>query len=170
MKIDKNRLQIILKEEICKKIISEGKLEVYQYLLKAKPLKDVVIKLLSTQFIIFIKDIYVIAPIPTTFVVTLNNDNTFLLIFQNKEFIAKIAGKKYYLDNSGDLQRARTALSELLTLSQSTISKNEELTMGNEPNMDSGGSMGGNSPSEDNTPSATSVFQPIDQPDEEPQN
>lgn len=167
MEFTKNRFITILKEEISKKIISEGKLEVYQYLMKAKPLKEAVIKLLSNQFITFVKDIYVTAPIPTTFLVTLNNDNTFLLIYQNKEFVAKISGKKYYLDNSGDLQRARTSLSELLTLSQSSISKNEEMSIGNEPIGGEGGSMIGGGTSETEPQSNTSVFQPLDEPENE---
>lgn len=169
MKLTKERFRTILKEEISKKIISEGKLEVIKYLFKAKPLKEAVIKLLSNQFIQFIKDIYVTAPIPTTFVVTLNNDNTFLLIYQNKEFIAKISGKKYFLENSGDLARARTSLSELLTLSQASISKNEEMPIGSEPNLSDSGSTFGGGISEPDVDSSTSVFQPIDQqPDEEP--
>lgn len=167
MEFTKNRLITILKEEISKKIISEGKLEVYQYLMKAKPLKEAVIKLLSNQFITFVKDIYLTAPIPTTFLVTLNNDNTFLLIYQNKEFVAKISGKKYFLDNSGDLQRARTSLSELLTLSQSSISKNEEMSIGNEPIGDEGGSMVGGGSSEPEIGSNTSVFQPLSEPTED---
>lgn len=167
MKINKDRFRQILKEEISKKIISEGKLEIYQYLMKSKTLKEAIIKLLSNQYITFLKDIYVTAPIPTTFLVKLNNDNTFLLIYQNKEFIAKISGKKYFLDNSGDLQRARTSLSELLTLSQSSISKNEEMSVGNEPISNENGSMIGGGSSEPEISSNTSVFQPIGTGEEE---
>ena len=166
MKINKPRFLQILKEEISKKIISEGKLEIYMYLTKSKPLKEAIISLLSNQYITFLKDIFVTAPIPTTFCVVLNNDNKFLLIYENRGFVAKISGKKYILDNSGDLTRARTSLSELLTLSQSSIAKNADMDFapdggGNDVSgMTSGGGTG-----EPNIQSDTSVFQPLDEPD-----
>lgn len=164
MKITKERLRTILKEEISKKIITEGKLEIYMYLAKSKPLKEAVISLLSNQYINFIQDIFITAPIPTTFCVVLNNDNKFLLIYENKAFVAKISGKKYILDNSGDLTRARTSLSELLTLSQSGIGKNSETDFspdgGDVPSMTTGGGT-----SEPPISSNSSVFQPLDTPD-----
>jgi hypothetical protein len=160
MGINKTRFVQIIKEEISKRIIKEGRLEIYMYLAKSKPLKDAVIKLLSDQYINFIQDIYITAPIPTTFNVVLNNDNSFLLIYQNKSFTAKISGKKYILDNSGDLTRARTSLSELLTLSQSSISKNEEMEFN--PDETVGATSGGSGLGEPPMTSSTSVFQPID--------
>ena len=160
----KPRFLQILKEEVSKKIISEGKLEIYMYLSKSKTLKEAIVLLLSNQYITFIKDIFVTAPIPTTFCVVLNNDNKFLLIFENNGFVAKISGKKYTLGNSGDLTRARTSLSELLTLSQSSIGKNSET----EFSPDGGDTMGmtsGGGTSEPPISSNSSVFQPLGEPD-----
>ena len=163
----KPRFIQILKEEISKKIISEGKLEIYMYLSKSKTLKEAIVLLLSNQYITFIKDIFVTAPIPTTFCVVLNNDNKFLLIFENNGFVAKISGKKYILDNSGDLTRARTSLSELLTLSQSSIGKNSETDFAPDSGgNDVSGMTSGGGTSEPPIQSNTSVFQPLDTPDE----
>jgi hypothetical protein len=167
MDINKKRFVQILKEEISKRIIKEGKLEIYMYLSKSKPLKEAIIQLLSAQYITFVKDIFVTAPIPTTFCVTLNNDNKFLLIYENKAFVAKISGKKYHLENSGDLTRARTSLSELLTLSQSSIGKNEEMEFNPDADAPVGTTSGGSGLAEPPISSSTSVFQPINSPDTE---
>jgi hypothetical protein len=166
MVINKQRFVQIIKEEISKRIIKEGKLEIYMYLSKSKALKQAVIQLLSEQYINFVQDIYITAPIPTTFCVVLNNDNKFLLIYQNKSFTAKISGKKYMLDNSGDLTRARTSLSELLTLSQSSIGKNEEMEFNPDADAPVGTTSGGSGLGEPPISSSTSVFQPLSEPSE----
>jgi hypothetical protein len=180
MKFSKERLHKILKEEVSKFIINEGKLEIYQYLHKSPRLKSTIIDLFSSQFIHFIKDIYVSAPIPTTFVVTLVNEAKIQLIYADKVFVAKVSGKKFRLDNASNLSRCREYLSTLLTLGHSTVAKNEEVDTDSATGLGDMSGGGGNivTSGADATDvpatSDTSVFQPIDSgedvpPEEEPE-
>ena len=68
------------------------------YILYSYPtLKESLQTLLSNNFLDYITGIYVIAPIPTTFKVILHNNQFFYMIYMGRTWIAKVAGKKYYL-------------------------------------------------------------------------
>jgi hypothetical protein len=56
------------------------------------------------------------APKPTTFKVLLHNGQQFYLIYARDSYIAKIAGKKYYLLNLGEEEYAIKAIADLLTM------------------------------------------------------
>ena len=77
-------------------------------------LKNVLIKLLTRDFRIFIGPIDWVAPKPTTFRINLKNGQEFYLIFTVRSWVAQVEGKKYYLLNINELQNATNAIARLL--------------------------------------------------------
>ena len=77
-------------------------------------LRQTLEKPMTLQFRIFVQDIQWVAPKPTTFKVILPNQQTFTLIWNTEDFIAKIAGKKYDMLVLQERERAVKSLSELI--------------------------------------------------------
>ena len=87
------------------------------YILQKYPsLKDTLTDLMTESFDEYITGIYVMAPKPTTFKVLLHNGQHFFLIYAKDSYIAKIAGKKYYLLDLGAEEYAIKAIADLLTM------------------------------------------------------
>lgn len=111
--IQKSQLERLIFEEIHKPNIGR----ILGYTHKVPQLKQILISLLSPQYVHFIKDIEMKSPKPTTFQVALDNDFTFLLTYIGKDiFQAKISGKEYNLDIAGEIDRASKAITNLLVL------------------------------------------------------
>jgi hypothetical protein len=85
-----------------------------EMLYKFPKLEETLVRLLSNDFTTFVEDIDWIAPRPTTFKITLKNQNIFHLIWNGDEFTARVAGTQYNLASLGDEQRAIKAIQELL--------------------------------------------------------
>ena len=92
----------------------EIEVETYPLLTQFPSLKEVIVKLLTKQYKSFIKDIWWVAPRPTTFKVILENDQYFYLIYGQRSWTAKVSGKKYYLNNINEEQNAAKAIADLL--------------------------------------------------------
>jgi hypothetical protein len=86
----------------------------FPVLVKFPKLKQVIVDLLTTQYEVFMKEIQWVAPRPTTFRIVLGNDESFLLIYTERSWIAQIEGKKYYLLNLSEEEGAAEAISRLL--------------------------------------------------------
>jgi hypothetical protein len=87
------------------------------YILQKYPsLKDTLTDLMTSSFEDYITGIFVMAPKPTTFKVLLHNGQHFFLIYAKDSYIAKIAGKKYYLLDLGAEEYAIKAIADLLTM------------------------------------------------------
>ena len=86
----------------------------YDELTKFPELKDVIVALLGPQFDLFIASIDWVAPRPTTFRINLKNDQSFYLIYGKRSWIAQVEGKKYYLLNLPEEERASQSISNLL--------------------------------------------------------
>ena len=86
----------------------------YDELTKFPELKKVIVDLLTHEFDNFVASIDWVAPKPTTFRINLKNDFNFYLIFTKTSWIAQIEGKKYYLLNLPEEERAITAVSRIL--------------------------------------------------------
>ena len=85
------------------------------YLMQKFPaLRDAIVNLLTDQYDSFLEDIEWVAPRPTTFRIVLKNEELFYLIYTGKSWIAQIQGKKYYLLNIGEDERAAEAVARLL--------------------------------------------------------
>ena len=86
----------------------------YDELTKFPELKKVIVDLLTHEFDSFMASIDWVAPRPTTFRINLKNDFNFYLIFTKNSWIAQVEGKKYYLLNLPEQERATNAIARLL--------------------------------------------------------
>jgi hypothetical protein len=80
-------------------------------------LKKIMEDLLSPAFARFVTNVSVIAPKPTTFMVEMINGEDFTVRYDGKKnYTVKIAGKKYNMQNLGELERAQQAIADVLEL------------------------------------------------------
>jgi hypothetical protein len=115
----------------------------FPVLVKFPTLKDTIIKLLTDQYDLFLKDIEWVAPRPTTFRIVLANDQVFYLIFTDRTWIGKVEGKKYYLLNLSEEQNCIESIARILSYGVKAKVEKEEI------------------------PSETSSEEPIETPTEE---
>ena len=99
----------------------------YDELTKFPELKKVIIDLLTPDFDAFLSGIDWIAPRPTTFRIKLQNNESFYLIWMDRSWIAQIEGKKYYLLNLPEEERAAEAIARILRYGSS---ESEEAAVG----------------------------------------
>ena len=92
---------------------------------KFPTLYDALVKLLTTQFDLFLKDIEWVAPRPTTFRIILGNDQVFYLIYTDRTWISKVEGKKYYLLNLSEEQNCIEAIARILSYGAKEVVKEE---------------------------------------------
>ena len=86
----------------------------YDEFAKFPELKKVIVDLLTHEFDNFVASIDWVAPKPTTFRINLKNDFNFYLIFTKTSWIAQVEGKKYYLLNLPEEERAIEAIARIL--------------------------------------------------------
>ena len=87
------------------------------YILQKYPSLDATLTdLLTNSYKDYITGVFVMAPIPTTFKILLHNGQHFFLIYAKDSYIAKIAGKKYYLSDLGAEEYAIKSIADLLTM------------------------------------------------------
>ena len=98
----------------------------YDELTKFPELKQTIIDLLTTDFDSFMSSIDWVSPRPTTFRINLKNDTNFYLIYSKNSWIAQIEGKKYYLLNLPEEERAAEAISRMLRYGPAGGEKSED--------------------------------------------
>ena len=86
----------------------------YDELTKFPELKEAILTLLTADFDNFLSSIDWVAPRPTTFRINLRNEQNFYLIWMGRSWIAQIEGKKYYLLNLPEEERAVEAIARML--------------------------------------------------------
>jgi|TARA_R110000851_G_scaffold3036_1_gene12247 hypothetical protein len=86
----------------------------FDELTKFPELKSVITDLLSHEFDNFLSSIDWVAPKPSTFRINLKNSQDFYLIYSRRSWIAQIEGKKYYLLNLPEEERATEAIARIL--------------------------------------------------------
>ena len=86
----------------------------YDELTKFPELKAIIVDLLTHDFDPFVASIDWVAPKPTTFRINLRNGESFYLIFSRRSWIAQVEGKKYYLLNLPEEERAIQAIARIL--------------------------------------------------------
>lgn len=86
----------------------------YDELTKFPELKAVIVDLLTSDFDSFLASIDWVAPRPTTFRINLKNGQDFYLIYNKRSWIAQVEGKKYYLLNLPEEERATEAIARIL--------------------------------------------------------
>jgi len=89
-------------------------------------LKKVMLDLMSPSFGRFISNVSLVAPKPTTFNVKLINDQEFYIIYDGRQnYTTKIKGKRYNVQDLGELERASQSIADLLELSYALDEKAE---------------------------------------------
>ena len=101
--------------------------ELFPVLVKFPILKKVIIDLLTDQYEPFISDIQWVAPRPTTFKIVLANGQPFYLIYTERSWIAQVEGKKYYLLNLNEEERATESIARILRYGNKTEPEKTEI-------------------------------------------
>ena len=88
-----------------------------EYILQTYPsLNRTIEDLMTPDFRSYVTGIYIIAPKPTTFKVVLHNNQSFYMKFMGKTYEVKAAGKRYYLLNLGEFEKAVDQIANLLSI------------------------------------------------------
>jgi hypothetical protein len=124
-----NRIKVLAKQVYSNKTITPEEAVQYDESTKFPELKEVIIDLLTPEYDSFLSSIDWVAPRPTTFRINLKNDQNFYLIYGKRSWIAQVEGKKYYLLNLPEEERAAESIANLLRYG----SKAEEGTENFEP-------------------------------------
>jgi len=109
-----------------------------EYILNKYPsLTDTLSDLLTDYFRDYVTGVFVVAPKPTTFKILLHNGQMFFLTYGPKSWIAKVAGKRYYLLNLNEEESAIEAIARLLELGRPPGSQGpDEATSGESANKE----------------------------------
>ena len=108
------RLKILIKQVYANKRITPEEAVQYDELTKFPELKAVIVDLLTPEYDNFVASIDWVAPRPSTFRINLKNDQIFYLIYGKRSFIAQVEGKRYYLLNLPEEERAVEAIARML--------------------------------------------------------
>jgi len=131
--------------------------ELFPILTKFPSLKNVITDLLTDQYEDFISDIWWVAPRPTTFKIILANNQNFYLVYTERSWIAKVEGKKYYLSNLNEEERAAESIARILMYGGGAELDKEEVggeaPMGEVP-------MGGETPADETVPETPEELTP----------
>jgi hypothetical protein len=105
----------------------------FPILIKFPELKAILIDLLTEQYEVFLKEIQWVAPRPTTFKIILNNGQSFYMMHTDRSWVAKVEGKKYYLLNLPEEEKAAEAISRILSYAWDSEPEKEPENKGETP-------------------------------------
>ena len=97
-----------------KELPLKTKYDRFDLLTKFPEMIPVLSDLMTNDFELFVKDIYWVAPKPTTFKFELINGQYFFLMYYERSWMAQIEGKKYYLLDLPEAELASEAVSRIL--------------------------------------------------------
>ena len=109
-----NRLKVLIKQVYSNQTITPEEAVQYDELTKFPELKAVIVDLLTPEYDSFLASIDWVAPRPTTFRINLKNGQNFYLIYGKRSWIAQVEGKKYYLLNLPEEERAAQSIANIL--------------------------------------------------------
>jgi hypothetical protein len=109
-----NRLRVLVKQVYSNRTVTPEEAVQYDELTKFPELKKIIVDLLTPEYDSFLSSIDWVAPRPTTFRINLKNDQLFYLIYGKRSWIAQVEGKKYYLLNLPEEERAAQSISNIL--------------------------------------------------------
>jgi len=110
----REKIRLLVPTVVGNKKQAEAAAVEYDELTKFPELKAVIVDLLTHEFDSFLASIDWVAPKPTTFRINLKNDQEFYLIYSRNSWIAQVEGKKYYLLNLPEEERATLAIARIL--------------------------------------------------------
>lgn len=111
----KEKIKILAKKVYKERSKEDNAAIAYDELTKFPELKSVIVDLLTSDFDKFLESIDWVAPRPSTFRINLLNGENFLLIYHKRSWVAKIQGKKYYLLNLDEEERAVESVARILS-------------------------------------------------------
>lgn len=109
-----NRLKALTKQVYSNITITPEEAVQYDELTKFPELKKVIVDLLTPEYDSFLASIDWVAPRPSTFRINLQNGQNFYLIYGKRSWIAQVEGKKYYLLNLPEEERAAESIANIL--------------------------------------------------------
>ena len=109
-----NRLRVLVKQVYSNRTVTPEEAIQYDELTKFPELKKVIVDLLTPEYDSFLSSIDWVAPRPTTFRINLKNNQLFYLIYGKRSWIAQVEGKKYYLLNLPEEERAAQSIANIL--------------------------------------------------------
>jgi len=137
-----NRIRGLVKQVYTVNRITPEEAAQYDELTKFPELKKVIVDLMTGEYDNFLDSIDWVAPRPSTFRINLKNGQEFYLMYGRRSWIAQIEGKKYYLLNLPEEERAAEAIARILRYGK----KEEEGAEGGEEGFggeEGGGELGG---------------------------
>ena len=137
----KEKIRLLVVKILKDKKDAESIFVEYDELTKFPELKDIITTLLTSDFDPFLAGIDWVAPRPTTFRINLKNDQEFYLIYSPRSWVAQIEGKKYYLLNLSEEERACEAIARILRYGSPDSGEEESADMdtGADAGVDAGG-------------------------------
>jgi len=109
-----NRLKALSKQVYSNMTVTPEEAVQYDELTKFPELKKVIVDLLTPEYDSFVASIDWVAPRPSTFRINLQNGQLFYLIYGKRSWIAQVEGKKYYLLNLPEEERAAMSIANIL--------------------------------------------------------
>ena len=110
----KDKLKPLIQQVYKSRVKADDAALPYDELTKFPELKLIIIDLLTSDFDKFLESIDWVAPKPTTFRINLLNGQSFYLIYTTRSWIAEVEGKKYYLLNLNEQERATEKIARIL--------------------------------------------------------
>jgi hypothetical protein len=110
----RNKLKVLIQQVYSNKTITPEEAVQYDELTKFPELKAVIVDLLTPEYDSFLASIDWVAPRPSTFRINLKNGQGFYLIYGKRSWIAQVEGKKYYLLNLPEEERAAQSIANIL--------------------------------------------------------
>jgi len=121
-------IKVAVRKALAEQEAKEKRAVKSMYLVHRFPnLKKIMEDLMSPSFGRFITDVQIVAPKPTTFSVKLINEQEFTIVYDGrKNYTAKVAGKRYNVQQLSELERAQQGIADLLELNYALGEKEGE--------------------------------------------
>jgi hypothetical protein len=121
-------IKVAVRKALAEQEAKEKRAVKSMYLVHRFPnLKKIMEDLMSPSFGRFITDVQIVAPKPTTFNVKLINEQEFTIVYDGrKNYTAKVAGKRYNVQQLSELERAQQGIADLLELNYALGEKEGE--------------------------------------------
>jgi hypothetical protein len=121
-------IKVAVRKALAEQEAKEKRAVKSMYLVHRFPnLKKVMEDLMSPSFGRFITDVQIVAPKPTTFNIKLINEQEFTIVYDGrKNYTAKVAGKRYNVQQLSELERAQQGIADLLELNYALGEKEGE--------------------------------------------
>ena len=110
----KDRIKRLAKQVYSDRNQADDAAFAYDELTKFPELKVIIVNLLTAEFDSFLESIDWVSPRPSIFRINLLNGQNFMLEYNERSWVAKVEGKKYYLLNLDEEERAAKSVGRIL--------------------------------------------------------